>query len=89
MQELPKGFPRVKTKKICSADKFSRRAVVLLQDPESRLWPVAYHEKSQIKALTSGWEAFVKENRIRPGDDCDFEVKDKSEGIFKVSVVHK
>ncbi|XP_058189187.1 B3 domain-containing protein Os02g0598200-like isoform X4 [Rhododendron vialii] len=93
--ELPRRLPKVKPKG--QGDSGSRRAVVLLRDPESRLWPVVYHEKSQIKALTSGWEAFVKENSIQPGDECAFEVENECEGtsknerevIFKVGIVRK
>ncbi|KAF7151989.1 hypothetical protein RHSIM_Rhsim01G0114700 [Rhododendron simsii] len=93
--ELPRRLPKVKPKG--QGDSGSRRAVVLLRDPESRLWPVVYHEKSQIKALTSGWEVFVKENSIRPGDECAFEVENEREGtsknerevIFKVGIVRK
>ncbi|KAI8571396.1 hypothetical protein RHMOL_Rhmol01G0116700 [Rhododendron molle] len=95
-RELPRRLPKVKPKP-SQGDSSSRRAVVLLRDPESRLWPVVYLEKSQIKALTSGWEVFVKENNIRPGDECAFEVENEREGtsknerevIFKVGIVRK
>ncbi|KDO69352.1 hypothetical protein CISIN_1g048609mg [Citrus sinensis] len=67
----------------------TQRKVVVLRDPDMRMWPVLYHERSGFKVLTSGWEAFSKANNIQPGDGCIFGVESYSESIYGVSIVRK
>lgn len=63
--------------------------VVLLRDPDMRIWPVLYHEKSAFKILTSGWEAFSKANNIKLGDECVFGVESDSESVYGVNILRK
>lgn len=65
------------------------RTVVVLRDPERRLWSVMYHETSSYCVLTSGWEAFTKANSVQPKDECVFVVENDSKGIYKVRIVRK
>ncbi|PSR89497.1 B3 domain-containing protein [Actinidia chinensis var. chinensis] len=69
--------------------RMKRMIVVILRDPVSRLWPVIYQEKYGLKVLTGGWEAFVKANSIRPGDECIFKVENEFECIYRVGIVRK
>ncbi|KAL6997045.1 hypothetical protein U1Q18_007169 [Sarracenia purpurea var. burkii] len=82
---LPSGMPSVSFKR---RSRIERKVVVLIRDPELRLWPVLYHEKYGLKVLTSGWQTFVEVNNIRPGDECVFEVENESECIYRVGIVH-
>lgn len=67
----------------------TQRKVVVLRDPDMRKWPVLYHERSGLKVLTGGWEAFSRANNIQPGDECIFGVESYSESIYGVSIVRK
>ncbi|GFS39839.1 hypothetical protein Acr_00g0065200 [Actinidia rufa] len=69
--------------------RMKRKIVAILRDPVSRLWPVIYQEKYGLKVLTGGWEAFVKANSIRPGDECVFKVENEFECIYRVGIVRK
>lgn len=89
VQELPRVLPGIRAKPKPKEEEYSRRASVLLRDPGSRLWPVFYHDRSGIKVLTSGWEAFARANSVQPGDECSFELEDKREWIYKVGIVRK
>ncbi|XAR50287.1 hypothetical protein NMG60_11004573 [Bertholletia excelsa] len=84
--ELPMNFPVMSFK---GRTRMERRAVVLLQDPTSRLWPVLYHEKTGIRALTFGWNKFCKANRVQLGDKCVFGVEDEFEYIYRVRIISK
>ncbi|GMH31466.1 hypothetical protein Nepgr_033309 [Nepenthes gracilis] len=73
-----RGRPRTKLEK-----------VVVLRDPDMRLWPVLYHEKLCFKVLTSGWPEFSKANNVRPGDQCCFAIENEAEGIYRVRIIRK
>ncbi|KAH7848858.1 hypothetical protein Vadar_009287 [Vaccinium darrowii] len=74
-EELPRVLPGIRAK--AAKQEYSRRAAVLLRDLGSRLSPVFYHDRSGIKVLTSGWEAFARANSVQPRDECSFELEDK------------
>ncbi|MED6111167.1 hypothetical protein PIB30_049923 [Stylosanthes scabra] len=79
------------------------RMVVILQDPQRRLWPVLYHDHESydlmdddpdrysaiaFHALAKGWSQFRRANNIQPGDVCTFELKEEPKHIFNVDIVH-
>ncbi|CAL0332929.1 unnamed protein product [Lupinus luteus] len=66
-----------------------KRLVVYLRDRLMSLWPVFYHEQSNLYALTEGWSEYRKANSIQPGDLCIFVAENKSNRIIAVNVVHK
>ncbi|MED6108574.1 hypothetical protein PIB30_025397 [Stylosanthes scabra] len=81
----------------------SNRMVVILQDPQRRLWPVLYHDLESydlldddpdrysaigFHALVKGWSQFRRANNIQSGDVCTFELKEEPKHIFSVDIVH-
>ncbi|KAF8005863.1 hypothetical protein BT93_K0215 [Corymbia citriodora subsp. variegata] len=82
--ELPADLPSSFFKGTSSRD----QKVVFLKDPSKRTWPVLYHERSGVRALTSGWDGFRKANGIQQGDDCVFQLEDSSssQSPYKVSI---
>lgn len=64
----------------------SKRMVVFLKDPLTRLWPVFCHQKTW---LTSGWSDFQRANNLKTGDVCVFKVENKYECIVAVHTDHK
>lgn len=83
IQELPRRFPYPGTHR--GRGQWDRK-VVVLRDPEMRLWPVLYHESGGLKFFASGWEAFGKANNIQAGYECAFEVESETEGIYRVGI---
>lgn len=81
--ELPRRFPYPGTHR--GRGQWDRK-VVVLRDPEMRLWPVLYHESGGLKFFASGWEAFGKANNIQAGYECAFEVESETEGIYRVGI---
>ncbi|KAL1829350.1 hypothetical protein ACET3Z_007762 [Daucus carota] len=65
------------------------KKVVNLQGPNQKVWPVLYHNKLGIKALTSGWENFCMSNGLRIGDECAFKLVDEEKTIFRIDVKTK
>ncbi|PIN21233.1 hypothetical protein CDL12_06064 [Handroanthus impetiginosus] len=65
-----------------------RGKVVYLRGSNGRLWPVLYPDVYSIKALTDNWTLFCRQNNIKPGDECRFQLeKDKDLlYIYKVDV---
>ncbi|PKI50355.1 hypothetical protein CRG98_029235 [Punica granatum] len=66
-----------------------RKKVIALQDPQKRLWPVVYYERSDLKILTTGWKHLYKANEIQPGDKCAFKLLNKLESIYAVSIIRE
>ncbi|XAR67934.1 hypothetical protein NMG60_11002876 [Bertholletia excelsa] len=66
-----------------------KQVLVLLRDPLSRLWPVLYHEKLELKVLTGGWSLFKKANRIQQGDECVFTYEHESDCTYRVAILRK
>ncbi|CAL5202820.1 unnamed protein product [Lathyrus oleraceus] len=64
----------------------SKRMVLFLKDPLTRLWPVFCHQKTW---LTSGWSDFQRANNLKTGDVCVFKVENKYECIVAVHTDHK
>ena len=62
------------------------KKVVNLKGGDKRVWPVLYHQKLGIKALTSGWKNFFLSNKLRIGDECTFILENESETIFRIDV---
>ncbi|OWM82223.1 hypothetical protein CDL15_Pgr001797 [Punica granatum] len=55
-----------------------------------RLWPVSmnyYKAKARGGSLCGGWAAFVRQNHIKVGDICIFELVKKKGVIFNVTVL--
>ncbi|KAI3435304.1 uncharacterized protein J3R85_006232 [Psidium guajava] len=80
--ELPADLPSKFFKGTSSRD----RKVVFLKDPSKRMWPVLYHERSGLRALTSGWDGFRKANCIQQGDECVLQLKMTSSPRFLYEV---
>ncbi|XP_057729763.1 B3 domain-containing protein Os01g0905400-like [Arachis stenosperma] len=73
----------------------NNRMVVILRDPQRRLWPVLYHDLHDKKMhgtkafyLIKGWSQFYRANNIQPGDLCTFELKEEAKHIFNVDINH-
>ncbi|KAL1827129.1 hypothetical protein ACET3Z_005541 [Daucus carota] len=65
------------------------KKVVNLKGGDKRVWPVLYHQKLGIKALTSGWKNFFMSNRLQIGDECTFILENESETTFRIDVKRK
>lgn len=65
--------------------------VIYLRGPITgvSMWPVLYIEKSGLKLLTSGWDAFRTANGFSTGDECVFQREDQYELIFRVTLLPK
>ncbi|KAK4757803.1 hypothetical protein SAY87_019104 [Trapa incisa] len=62
------------------------RKVIVLKDPQKRLWPVMYHEGPYLTGMVSGWKAFCQANQVQPGDECAFKLEDVSDCLYGVSI---
>lgn len=65
------------------------KKVINLEGPNKLVWPVLYHNKLGIKALSSGWENFFMSNRLRIGDECAFILENVENTIFRIDVTRK
>lgn len=66
--------------------KKSDRMVIFLLDPDDRVWPVLYHQKSGYRCLGSGWKDFAVANNLQHGDACMFEVVNKPDATLRVGI---
>ncbi|ONM35422.1 B3 domain-containing protein [Zea mays] len=62
------------------------RKVVMLKDPRMRLWPVLYQCTPRFNGIITGWVDVCRENRIKEGDTCEFELSGNSELSFQLQV---
>ncbi|KAL6840016.1 hypothetical protein ACP4OV_029826 [Aristida adscensionis] len=60
------------------------RKVVILKDPCMRLWPVLYQCTPRFNGFITGWLDVSRENNLREGDACEFELSGNSELSFQV-----
>ncbi|KAI6678165.1 hypothetical protein NL676_038961 [Syzygium grande] len=76
---IPVGFVRQHIKK--------ERAMVTLRSTD-RSWLVKILRNSQHRQalFSAGWTAFARENRLHAGDVCMFELIDRDDGVFNVSI---
>ena len=54
-----------------------------------RLWPVKlyiYEGKYSSFVVSAGWSAFARENTLRAGDVCEFELIMRDDVVFKVHI---
>ncbi|GJM92152.1 hypothetical protein PR202_ga08587 [Eleusine coracana subsp. coracana] len=80
--ELPSRLPAIpRTKK-------QGRKVVILKDPCMRLWPVLYQCTPRFSGFVTGWVDICRENRLREGDACEFELSGNYELSFQVRNSH-
>ncbi|KDP44968.1 hypothetical protein JCGZ_01468 [Jatropha curcas] len=56
---------------------------------ENRRWPVKLLSYPSQSKLSAGWISFAKENSIRVGNVCIFELINSESTLFKVSIVRK
>ncbi|KAL6552460.1 hypothetical protein OROHE_007824 [Orobanche hederae] len=66
-----------------------RGKVVYLRDPTGKLWPMLYPDLISVKALTGNWKRFCKQNGIKPGDECRFQVENEKMYYYRVDITHK
>ena len=81
LQDLPEPLPMKQRQKRL------KQKLILLRDPDGDDWPVIYHDRNNIKVLASGWNAFRKANKVRPGDECTFVADESDRGIFHVHIL--
>ncbi|XP_062206270.1 B3 domain-containing protein Os01g0905400-like [Phragmites australis] len=76
--ELPSRLP------VLPRRKKHGRKVVVLKDPCMRLWPVLYQCTPRFNAFITGWVDISRENDLREGETCEFELSGNSELSFQV-----
>ena len=54
---------------------------------QGKKWEVQFRENSCGKRLGSGWKQFVKDNKLKTGDICLFELL-SNERTMKVHIIH-
>ena len=54
---------------------------------QGRKWEARYCEYNGGKKLTIGWKQFVKDNKLKTGDICLFELL-SNERTMKVHIIH-
>lgn len=64
------------------------RKVVVLKDPFKRLWPALYQCTPRFSGFITGWVEISRENSLREGDTCEFELSGKKEFSFQVRSGH-
>ncbi|KAK0580941.1 hypothetical protein LWI29_007917 [Acer saccharum] len=69
---------------------FSRDVkIIKLQVSDGREWPVQlFWRPNESADIITGWSAFSKENNLKEGDVCLFELIRKEDFLLKVSVFH-
>ncbi|KAJ8531124.1 hypothetical protein K7X08_025855 [Anisodus acutangulus] len=82
--ELPQSWPQV----LASRKKMGR-VTIYLKGPDNRPWPVIYHENFGSKVLARNWALFTAVYGLKPGDECLFQLSDRSKRMFNVHVAHK
>lgn len=83
MQTVPSEFVK-KYMKSCSK-------LIRLQDSNGKQWPTKCHyygNSSSVKILGKGLGVFFKDNNVKDGDVCVFELRKKRDIVFKVCVYH-
>ncbi|WOK97421.1 hypothetical protein Cni_G06129 [Canna indica] len=81
--DLPQALPSFKGRKT----KTSEKKVVVLRDPSLRSWPVIYHNSMKFIGFSSGWENFIKANKLQQGSVCDFfDLADEHIPTFQVQI---
>lgn len=65
----------------------TKKKQLFLKDPESELWLVEItHSSENRTVLTRGWKNFCLSNNLRPGDDCEFQLASKENGMIILQV---
>ncbi|KAK7256211.1 hypothetical protein RIF29_29649 [Crotalaria pallida] len=68
----------------------NKRGDINLQLSNGRVWPASYHiSKSNARTrfhLSCGWGAFAKENDLKVGDVCIFELIDRTKVTFQIHI---
>jgi hypothetical protein len=80
LQELPRRLP------VLPRTKKQARKILILKDPSMRLWPVLYQCTPKFNGFIAGWADISRENNLREGDTCEFELCSNSELSFQVLV---
>uniref|UniRef100_A0A0D9YIU6 TF-B3 domain-containing protein n=1 Tax=Oryza glumipatula TaxID=40148 RepID=A0A0D9YIU6_9ORYZ len=78
--ELPRRLP------VLPRTKKQARKILILKDPSMRLWPVLYQCTPKFNGFIAGWADISRENNLREGDTCEFELCSNSELSFQVLV---
>ncbi|KAG8054301.1 hypothetical protein GUJ93_ZPchr0001g31939 [Zizania palustris] len=78
--ELPRRLP------VLPRMKKQARKILILKDPSTRLWPVLYQCTPKFNCFIIGWDDISRENNLREGDACEFELCSNSELSFQVIV---
>ncbi|KAI4357357.1 hypothetical protein L6164_001310 [Bauhinia variegata] len=62
----------------------------LMVSGESRTWTIKYHFNLATKQsiLTTGWKAFARDNKLKVGDICVFELINRIDMSFVVTISH-
>ena len=72
------------------AKKYVQRKIsVKLQDSGGKRWPCQFRfrDGSAIpKTISKGWKSFVRDNGIKVGDVCVFELINRMNVVLKVSI---
>uniref|UniRef100_A0A0E0JSF7 TF-B3 domain-containing protein n=1 Tax=Oryza punctata TaxID=4537 RepID=A0A0E0JSF7_ORYPU len=76
--ELPRRLP------VLPRTKKQARKILILKDPCMRLWPVLYQCTPKFNGFIAGWADISRENNLREGDTCEFELCSNSELSFQV-----
>ncbi|CAL5369572.1 unnamed protein product [Camellia sinensis] len=62
-----------------------RESVILLVSDQS--WPVkVIRSRKSVCNFSGGWRVFRRENTLKPGDVCIFELVDRNDFVLKVSI---
>jgi hypothetical protein len=80
LQELPRRLP------VLPRTKKQARKILILKDPSMRFWPVLYQCTPKFNGFIAGWADISRENNLREGDTCEFELCSNSELSFQVLV---
>ncbi|XP_021906565.1 B3 domain-containing transcription factor VRN1-like [Carica papaya] len=78
---IPKEFVR----KHMKGDERSVR--VRMGEGESKWWVVKLLHYPSAYILSAGWTAFAKYNSLQQGDICKFQLINKPQSLFKISIV--
>ena len=89
VQNIPIGFMR-------EWSEFASLEELTLKDPEGRAWHVElFHRKTPEKKasgthISKGWPAFARENKLKLGDRCVFELASGGKGkVMKVRIIRR
>lgn len=78
LQNVPVSF-------VISHMEQDRQSATLVVSVKS--WPVGFSRgRGHVRMMTHGWPIFSRENALKVGDVCVFELVDRTDFVLKVSV---